>query len=340
VSAADRESSMPLGLGSIGCGGMARELAITIRDRVPEARLVAGYDPYEPHRDRLCQEVGAAPAASLDELLARPDVDAVLVASPNFLHVEHVLAAAAAGKHVFCEKPMALTVADCDAMIAACERAGLKLMVGQSTRLLPSMLKLRALVASGELGKPWHGFSRYWFTGFKQRDSGVWHVERARCGGLFFQMAIHHIDLFHAVFGPARRVQYAGGHYGAQIVDFDDIASILVDYQSGATAAISVSGVAPIGVNEIAVLFSGGYAHTQDPYSQLGFGADREHCVVAKGDDLPSPGGVTLELSSFVRWVQHDEAPVMTAAEGRAAVVVAEAARRAEETGGPVEIAG
>ncbi len=329
---------MPLGIGLIGCGGMARSLALTMRDRVPEATIAAGYDPFTPHRDRLCEEVGAAQAASLEELLGRRDVGAVLVASPNHLHTEHVVAAAAAGKHVFCEKPMALTVADCDAMIAACERAGVRLMVGQSTRLLPSMLKLRALVASGELGTPRYGLARCWFTGFKQRDSGVWHIERARCGGLFYQMAIHHIDLFHAVFGPTRRVQYAGGRYGTQIRDFDDIATVLLDYQSGATSVISATSVAQMDLNEISVLFSNGYASTRDPYSQLGFGTDPDHHTVVKGDDLPSPGGVELELLSFVRWVLHGETPVMTAAEGRAAVAVAEAAWRAEETGGPVEV--
>ena len=129
-----------LGVGVIGCGLMARELAAALHEAAPEAKLVAGYDPFAPSRAEFCARVGAKEAEALEQLLAREDVGAVLIASPNYLHKEHTLAAAAAGKHVFCEKPMALTVADCDEMLAAAERAGVKLMVGHSTRVMPPMM--------------------------------------------------------------------------------------------------------------------------------------------------------------------------------------------------------
>jgi predicted dehydrogenase len=334
----EEEEPQMLGLGVIGCGRMARELTLAVRDRVTGARVVTAFDTYAPAREAFCGEFGAAPAASVEELLAREGIGAVLVASPNFLHAEHVVAAARAGKHVFCEKPMALSVTDCDRMIAACDGAGVRLMVGQSTRLMPACLKLRELAASQELGPPLYGFVSYWFSGFLPRDSGVWHVERARSGGLFFQMAIHHIDLLHAIFGPARRVQYAGGQYGPQMKDFDDIATLLVEYRSGATAAIGTCGMTEAPSPGMHFLFQNGYAKMESAWGALEYGPSSEQRTVLPVDQLPSPSGVALELQSFTDWVLRGQNPVLTAAEGRAAVAVAEAAQRAKETGAAVEI--
>ncbi len=329
---------MPLGLGMIGCGRMAHELAGVIRESVPEAKLVAGFDTFAPSREAFCAAFAAEPCDSLEALLDRDGVGAVLVASPNSLHAEHTLAVAAAGKHVFCEKPMALSVKDCDAMIAACREQGVKLMVGHSMRLAPPLRKLRELVVSGELGRPLYGIAQYWFSGFRERESGVWHIERARSGGLFYQMAIHQIDVFHMVFGPSQRVQYAGGRYGAQIKDFDDIGTILVEYESGATGAIATSGIAPVASHEMAFLFSEGYAKLEGPWGRMEYGRDADHRVVIEADEFAGPGGVELELASFANWVLRDAPPVLTAAEGRAAVAVAEAADQAREAARAVAI--
>lgn len=327
-----------LGLGVIGCGRMARELVSAVRDKVAEAKVMAAFDTYAPAQEAFCGEFGLAPAASVEALLARDDIGAVLVASPNFLHAEHTVAAAQAGKHVFSEKPMALSVADCDRMIAACEQAGVRLMVGQSTRLMPASLKLRELAASEELGPPLYAWCSYWFSGFLPRDSGVWHIERARSGGLFFQMAIHHIDLLHAVLGPARRVQYAGGQYGPQMKDFDDIATILIEYQSGATGVIGTCGMTEAPSPGMHFLFREGYARMESAWGALEYGRSAQQRTVLPVEQLPSPAGVPLELQSFTAWVLRGETPVLTAAEGRAAVAVAEAAQRAKETGAAVAL--
>jgi phthalate 4,5-cis-dihydrodiol dehydrogenase len=330
---------MALGVGLIGCGGMGRELARAVRDSVPEAEVVVGCDSFPPARARFSEECGAVSALSLEELLARDDVQAVLIASPNHLHCEHALAAAAAGKHVFCEKPMALSVADCDRMITACRAAGVKLMVGHSTRLHPTVRKLREIVSHGDLGEPVYGCATYFFSGFRPRESGIWHVNRAQSGGVLFHMGIHHIDLFHAILGPSRRVHYAGGRHGDQARDFDDIASILVEYVSGATGAISVAGICPVPLSETTVIFSRGYARFRDHFSELASGSDADRLSRVTRGDLPGPGAVELELSSYARWALDDEPPVLTAAEGRAAVAVAEAAQEAEKQGIPVPVA-
>jgi predicted dehydrogenase len=329
---------MTLGFGLVGCGGMGRELGLAVTEHVAEARVVAAFDPYRPNLERFCQEAGAAPAATLEELLSRADVQAVIIASPNDAHCGQTLAAAAAGKHVFCEKPMALSVADCDRMIEACDRAGLKLMVGHSMRLYPLPRRLLEVARSGELGTPLYGFASYLFSGFKDRDSGIWHLDRDRSGGLFFHMAIHHIDLFLAIFGRAARVGYAGARYGRQVRDFDDIGTVTVEFESGGTGVLSTSSISPVSWREIVLLFSDGFARMDNPWGGLQYGADEQHLTKVEPGDLLGPGAVEAELRSFARWVLHDEPPVFTGAEGRAAVAVAEAAQRAKETGSAITV--
>ncbi len=329
---------MTLRLGLLGAGIMGRELADAITQHVKEARIVSAYDPYSPGLDAFCREFEAAPAPCEEDLLHRADIEAVLIATPNHLHCEQTVAAASAGKHVFCEKPMALSVADCDRMIAACENARVKLMVGQSTRLHPLCRRLRALAEADDLGEPLFGLATYFFMGFKDRKSGIWHVERARSGGLFFHMAIHQIDLFHALFGPAKRLHYSGGHYGAAAPDFDEVATILLEFQSGATGAISVSSLSPVHSTDVRLIFSRGFARLHSPWSYLEHGPDADRMTRLTVEQVPGPGAVEMELHSFARWVLHGDPPVLTAAEGRAAVAVAEAADRARLTGKPVTL--
>jgi predicted dehydrogenase len=323
---------MGLGLGLIGCGSMGRDLGKAAKEKVADAKLTAAFDPYRPSVEAFCAESGAAPAQSLDELLGRDDIDAVIIASPNSLHREQTVAAAQAGKHVFCEKPMALSVADCDAMIAACDAAGTKLMVGHSMRLYPLPRKLLEIAKSGEMGAPLFGFASYFFDGFRQRDSGIWHLDRAGSGGLFFHMAIHHIDLFLTIFGAADQVQYMGGRHGQQVHDFDDIGSALIGFGTGATGVLAASSLAPVPWREIVILFSGGFARLDNPWGHLEYGAEEASMTRVEPKDVPGPGAVEAELASFARWVLYDEPPFFTGRDGRAAVAIAEALTRAEET--------
>jgi phthalate 4,5-cis-dihydrodiol dehydrogenase len=330
---------MKLGCGLLGCGRMGRGLAEVIRARVADAHVAAAYDAYAPNLESFCQDFAAAPAVSADDLLGRDDVAAVIVASPNDLHCEHTLAAAGTGKHVFCEKPMALSLADCDRMIEACDRAGVKLMVGHSLRLTRPVRRLRELAQSGALGEPRFGLATYFFAGFRQRDSGLWHVDVARSGGLFFHMAIHDLDLLLDLFGPAGRVHYAGGHYNDEVRGFDDVASLLIEFQSGATGVVSAASISAVHRCEKQFIFSAAYARLESPWSYLEYGPDVERMTRVDAEEVPGPDAFEMELGSFVRWVLHDELPVLTAEEGRAAVALAEAAERAKKTRAPVELA-
>ena len=152
-------------------------------------------------------------------------------------------------------------------------------------------------------------------------------------------MGIHHIDLLNAILGPARRVQYAGGRYGAQVHDFDDIASMIVEYRSGATGVLTTASICPVNWREFAFLLSKGFIRMDSPWSYLEYGDADDRMARLMAGDLPPQNAVETELASFTQWVLRDATPLLTAAEGRAAVAVAEAAQRAKERGGPVEVA-
>jgi predicted dehydrogenase len=139
-----------LRFGLLGCGFFGRALADGI-GRLPGARLVAVADVTAEAAAAVAEATGAA-AVAPDELLAGDGVDAVLVATPNHTHREPVLRALAAGRAVFVEKPMALDPADCAAMTAAAESAGVPLVVGHILRTLPAVRRIRELLDAGELG--------------------------------------------------------------------------------------------------------------------------------------------------------------------------------------------
>lgn len=141
---------MTLGFGLVGSGLMGGIYADTLADTGVAAHLVAVTGGRRAAE--FAEERGAAHAATLDELLAMPDVDAVIIATPHSVHLEQTLAAAAAGRHVLLEKPMALDGAQCRQMVEACRRAGVVLTVGHITRWMDAALVVRRAIDEGELG--------------------------------------------------------------------------------------------------------------------------------------------------------------------------------------------
>lgn len=141
-----------LRIGLLGAGFIANIHSNALR--YVDGALIAAIGGARPHKcERIAREWEADVCESADELIRREDIDAVDICLPGFLHREWTEKAAANGKHVFCEMPMALTVQDCDAMLAATGEAGVRLMVGQCLRFWPAYQALGRIVASQELGK-------------------------------------------------------------------------------------------------------------------------------------------------------------------------------------------
>src|SRR5436309_875871 len=139
----------PLRFGIIGLG-FASTYTIPALATHPRVQIVAGADPRPQARARFAREFDGDVYETADELCASPRVDAVYIATPNELHAEHVAIAAEHGKHVIVEKPMAITMDQCQAMIAAAERNGVVLMCGHTHAFDPPIRAMRALVRSGE----------------------------------------------------------------------------------------------------------------------------------------------------------------------------------------------
>jgi predicted dehydrogenase len=139
-----------IGFGIVGSGTMAMVYAEALSKYVDSARLVAIAGGRRS--PGLAAEYGVPALASPDELLARADIDAVVLATPHTTHLPYTRAAAAAGKHVYVEKPMAVTTTECDEMIAACRDAGVRLTVAKQSRQNPTTIEAKRIIDAGEIG--------------------------------------------------------------------------------------------------------------------------------------------------------------------------------------------
>ncbi|BAM03195.1 putative oxidoreductase [Phycisphaera mikurensis NBRC 102666] len=189
-------------IGIIGAGPNARTHAHAHRDS-GEAEVVAVADPAEGPGRALAEETGAHHVRGFEEML--DDVDAVVVSSPNFLHAEHAIAVAEAGKHLFCEKPLGLCLADARRIAAAVTDAGVASAVGFSPRLSREAQTLKHLLDSGRVGELISIWSRRLM--FLPDDAfGGWRADPGRSGGLLLEVNVHEIDWMMHVAGAVSSV--------------------------------------------------------------------------------------------------------------------------------------
>src|SRR5436309_1936650 len=201
----------PLNIGLIGCGSMGMSLGKALLE-LPSARVVALADPDEAAVEKATAELGAPGAGGAEELLARPEVEAVVIAVPGFQHRPLTELAAARGKAIFVEKPMATTATDCDAMIAAAERAGVMLMVGHVLRFYPCWWQVIDLVRRGEIGAPLGVTVARIGDGFGAW-SRSWRNSLALSGGLLMEVNAYEVDFICQLGGDVTRVYAEADHY-------------------------------------------------------------------------------------------------------------------------------
>lgn len=192
-----------LNLGVAGLGRLGRRHALNLRERIVGARVIAVCSPLQEELDWARRELpDAAGHAALEGLLAEPGLDAVLLATPTALHAEQIIACLDAGKHVFCEKPLALNLEDCLRVErAAARRPELKAMVGFVRRFDPSYQDAAAKLAQGLVGQPYLVRSQ---TCDLNDDSGFFVQFAPSSGGIFMDCSIHDIDLARWLLGAPR----------------------------------------------------------------------------------------------------------------------------------------
>lgn len=221
--------------GILGCGDVAEKKGGPALYQTPGSRLVAVMRRDRAKAEDFARRHGAARAYDrAADLLADPDVDAVYVATPPYLHCEQTLAAARAGKHVLVEKPMALNGAECDQMIAACRAAGVHLHVAYYRRFWPRSVRARQLLAEGAIGTVLG--ARLLLCA--RSGANGWRTNPAQSGGgHFVDVGSHRLDLLQFLLGDVAEVagfaQNRVGHHAAE----NDVALCLRFAASGAVAS-------------------------------------------------------------------------------------------------------
>src|SRR5437762_2566019 len=191
------DAPLRVGIAGLGAGGSGLVRALAGH---PHGRLTAVADLRTVALERMRSELGAQTYDSVEALCASPNVDVVYVCTPNHLHAEHVITAAEHGKHVIVEKPMALTIDECEAMNAAAERNGVKLLCGHTHSFDPPVRAMRALVTSGELG-PLRMINTWHFNEFMYRPRMPHELDAARGGNIVFNQGPHQVDIVRLIGG-------------------------------------------------------------------------------------------------------------------------------------------
>jgi phthalate 4,5-cis-dihydrodiol dehydrogenase len=259
----------------IGIAGLGRAFAVTAPAfRDPRVAVVAGADPRPEARARFEAEYHARAHSTVEALCADPAVDVVYVATPHQFHAPHARIACASGKHVLVEKPMALTLEDCRAMIDAARQAGVQLIVGHSHSFDSPILKAAELVRSGAFG-PVRMITALDFTDFVYRPRRPEELET----GAVYNQAAHQVDIVRLLAGsPVRSVR-------AFLGDFDPARrtpgaySCQIGFESGAFASLAYSGYAHFDSDEF-MGWIGEMGQRKDP---MAYGMARSRL---KGDEV------------------------------------------------------
>ena len=232
--------SGPLRLGVIGLG-RAFTLMLPAFMGHPRVVLAGAADPRPEARERFSADFGAPAYASPEELCADKNIQAVYVASPHQHHLDHVRMAARAGRHVLVEKPMALTLADALAMIAAAGEAGVRLIVGHSHSFDLPYLRTRELIASGAFG-PVRMITALNFTDFMYRPRRPEELDTQAGGGVVFSQGAHQIDVARLLAGaPAKSVRAFTGVFDP-VRPAEGAYQAMIEFSGGASAVLSYSG--------------------------------------------------------------------------------------------------
>ena len=211
-----------IGYGVVGTGYFGAELC-RIMSQQQGARIVAVYDP--ENGKTIAAEIKCRAAQTLDELCSYSDVDAVIVATPNYLHKEPVIKAALNGKQVFCEKPIALCYKDCDEMVNICKEHNVIFMAGHIMNFFNGIRYAKQLIQSGKIGKVLYCHSAR--NGWENVQSSVsWKKIRSKSGGHLYHH-IHELDCVQFIMGGMPETVYMSGgnvaHHGSRFGDEDDM---------------------------------------------------------------------------------------------------------------------
>ena len=207
----------------------------------PGVKLVSVAEPNSETRNAFARDFNTPSYALLQELCDDPRIEAVYVATPHQFHAPHSKSLAAAGKHIILEKPMALTLADCDAIIDAVERAKVHLIVGHTHAFDPAVRAMARIVASGELG-PLGMIAAWNYTNFLYRPRRPEELDTAQGGGILFNQLPHQIDIVRTIGGGRLRSVRAQATALDPSRPTEGSAAAFLEFENGAAASLVYGG--------------------------------------------------------------------------------------------------
>jgi myo-inositol 2-dehydrogenase / D-chiro-inositol 1-dehydrogenase len=330
----------PLRVGVIGVGRIGRMHAELLARQVPDAAVAAVYDADAESARGVAGALGVHAADSVAELLDADDVDAVAICSSTDTHADLLVEAAAAGKAVFCEKPISLDLAEVDRALAAVDAAGIPFQIGFNRRFDPAHQAVREAVATGAIGAP-H------LVRISSRDPAPPSLEYVKVsGGIFLDMTIHDFDMARYVTGSEVVEVFARGALriepefaGAGDVD---TALVVLVHEDGCLTAIDNSRRAVYGFDQRVEVFGAeGMAASDNPLAHTGVVRTAEG---SRGAPLPFffleryVPSYLREWAAFVDAVRTGTPPPVTTADARAPLVIGLAAWRSLREGRPVRV--
>ena len=333
-------------VGIIGAGAIAQGCHIPGYVKDPRAELVAFCDPTIERHQEMAQPFGGLKGyKTYQKMLANEKLNVVSVCTPNKYHASATLAALDAGCHVLCEKPMATTLKEADAMMALARTKRKKLMVGFTHRLFAGPAKCKALLEKKALGKPFMIRVRFAHGGPHPgwaKDAKTFYDPKTAAGGAMLDMGIHALDLCLWLFGPVTSVSALTGALIKKI-PVDDNAVMLLEFKSGA-----------LGNNEVGWTSKPGFSGMEIYGTEGSLICDYHHGLQLCGgkasagkdsvtkwrtlDKNPTRGGWEAEISYWLDVVEGKEKLAMDGKAGRASLEVALAAYKSSKTGKRVAI--
>lgn len=340
-----------VGIGLIGSQFISTIHAESLK-RVADAEIIAVMSPNKEHVEAFAKQFHIPNAfTELDQLLAMPEIEMVVIGAPNYLHCEITEKIAASGKHIVVEKPLCLNLAEADRMIEACKKANVKLMYAEELCFTPKYVRLKALLDEGALGKP---------VLFKQSEKHdgphadhFWDVERSG-GGVTMDMGCHAIQFFRWLNAnnPVKSV-YAQMSTSVHTnkTKGEDNAILILEFENGVTALAEESWTKLGGMDDRAEIHgSEGVAYADvlqgnsiQTYSAKGVGYAVEKAGNTVGWSFTMYEeiwnyGFPQEFEHFVDCVKNDKTPLVTGEDGRAVLEVILAAYESAGTGRKVNL--
>ncbi|MEL7538054.1 MAG: Gfo/Idh/MocA family oxidoreductase [Pseudomonadota bacterium] len=336
--------------GLVGCGRIARRHADLLgKGEIAGAELVAVCDVDEAKARKYGEEFGIPYYSDMREMAALPDVDALAVLTESGYHAENVLTLAPFGKHLLVEKPMALTLADADRMIAACDKHDVRLFVVKQNRFNLPVVKLREALEAGRFGRLVMGTVRVrWCRRQAYYDQDEWRGTWALDGGVLANQASHHIDLLEWMMGQVDSV-YAVSRTALADIEAEDTAVVVLKFTNGALGIIeattatrptdlegSLSLLGEHGTVEIAGFAVNEIRHWrfEEPTS------DDDNVLEKFSTNPPNVYGFGHReyYQHVVECIQHDKQQLVDGLEGRKSLELISAIYESIETGNEVKL--